>query len=223
MEFTLHQQLKHQYAGRRGKVEVIVGDYRIDAVRGKELIEIQYGSLAAIRRKIDALLTDGHRVRVVKPLVAHKTIIRQEQPDGPVISRRRSPKRGQLVDVFEELVYVARLLPHRQLTVDVPLVRVEEWRLPPKKTRRWRRRRAKFRVHDVRLLEIEQILSLRAPTDLLELVDMSQLPSPFHTGDLAEAIGRSRWEAQRAAYCLRESGAAQVVGKQRNTLMYKAA
>ena len=113
METSLHRQLKQHYACDDSQVEVACEGYRIDAIRGGRLIEIQHGSLAAIRDKIAALL-ENHRVTVVKPIVALKHLIKLDQRGGTVVDRRKSPKRGQLLDVFEELVYFTRVFPHRQ-------------------------------------------------------------------------------------------------------------
>ena len=76
METSLHRQLKQIYAddGVDAEIEKPLGNYRIDVVRDGELIEIQHGSLAAIRSKIAALLKK-HRVRVVKPIVSRKRLI----------------------------------------------------------------------------------------------------------------------------------------------------
>src|SRR6185312_1868014 len=68
METMLHRQLKALYAGKAARMEERVAGYRIDAVRGEQLIEIQHGGLAAIRTKIGRLLQE-HSVLVVKPLV----------------------------------------------------------------------------------------------------------------------------------------------------------
>ena len=43
---------------------------------------------------------------------------------------------------------------------------------------------------------------------------------PFSTIDLAQRLGRPVWFAQRVAYCLRKTGAARVVGKTGNRLVY---
>ena len=56
--------------------------------------------------------------------------------------------------------------------------------------------------------------------DLMRLLP-PKLPSPFHTGELAEALGAQRWVAQRIAYCLRKMGAAHQVGKQANAWLYE--
>ena len=105
METSLHRSLKQMYAPCESQTEVKLGSYRIDAVRDDELIEIQFASLSAIRPKIKDLLHKDHLVRVVKPVVVRKRIVRQKKPDGPILSRRLSPKRGELLDFFDELIY----------------------------------------------------------------------------------------------------------------------
>ena len=87
----------------------------------KRLVEIQHGSLAAIRDKVRRLLDDDHRVTVVKPIVARKRLIKRAAKGGEVVDRRFSPKRGRLFDLFDELVHFTRVFPHRRLILEVPL------------------------------------------------------------------------------------------------------
>jgi hypothetical protein len=218
MEFSLHRQLKEHYAGRGGLVEVARDGYRIDAVRGKRLIEIQHGSLAAIRQKVARLLATGSELHVVKPIVATKVIVKQKSRGGKVLHRRKSPKRGTLLDLFHELVYFTRVFPHERLTLEVPLVEIEEVRYPGHGRRRWRRD-GDFRIEDQRLVGILSHDRFRASTDLLRLLPRD-LPKPFHAGQLAENLAVDRWIAQRIAYCLRETGALVQAGKQGNAHLY---
>src|SRR5262245_26107867 len=140
METTLHRQLKEHYsAAVGGLVEQRVGRYRIDVVIGRELVEIQLASLSSIRDKIAALVK-RHDVRVVKPIVARKYLVKHQKAGGKIVSRRRSPKQGTVLDVFEELVHFTRVFPHRRLTLEVVLVEIEESRVPGHgRRRRWRR------------------------------------------------------------------------------------
>lgn len=73
METTLHRQLKEIYADGDAQLEAKLGSYRIDVRVGEELVEIQHGSLAAIRDKVASLVKE-YRVLVVKPLVVRKRI-----------------------------------------------------------------------------------------------------------------------------------------------------
>ena len=218
METSLHRQLKAHYAADASQQEVACEGYRIDAVRRGRLIEIQHGSLAAIRDKV-AVLLQRHRVLVVKPIVARKYLIKLDRRGGNVVHRRRSPKRGQMLDLFDELVYFTRVFPHPRLALEVPLVEVEELRYPGHGRRR-RRRARDFQIQDQRLLRIVQTHRFRTLADLRNVLPR-KLPATFHTRHVAEALQVPRWTAQRVCYCLRETGAIHVVGKQGNALLYR--
>ena len=218
METSLHKQLKELYASSAEQIETQLGSYRIDVHAGDELIEIQHGSLAAIRPKIRKLLQQ-HRVRVVKPIVAQKWLVRQEKKDGKVLGRRKSPKRGKLIEIFDELIYFRDLFPHQRLTLEVLMVDMEEWRYPGHGRRRRRRERDHV-VADQRLLEVREKYELVQAADLKKLLKV-RLPRTFHTGHIAEKLEISRWLAQRVAYCFRHAGTARQVGKAGNALLYE--
>jgi len=217
VEYSLHRELKSLYAAGESQTEVRLGAYRIDAVVDDELIEIQHGSLSAIRRKVAALL-ENHRVRVVKPIVAQKRLLKCKRAGGRVTSTRLSPKRGTLVDLFHELVYFTRVFPHPRLTLEVPLVELEERRYPGH-GRRWRRRANDHVVEDQRLVRVLETHEFHTASDLHRLLP-PDLPKTFHSAHLAEGLGIQRWIAQRIAYCLRETGSARDAGKQGNTRLY---
>ncbi len=220
METSLHRQLKEIYAedGVDAQIEKPLGNYRIDVVRNGELIEIQHGSLAAIRSKVASLLKK-HRVRVVKPIVARKRLIKQTRRGGKVVSRRLSPKKGTILDLFHELIYFTRIFPHRNLTLEAPLVEVEEWRFPGHGRRRWRRK-GDQQVEDQKLVRIERVYDFRTAADFLQLMP-ADLPLTFDTGHLAEGLGIDRSDAQRIAYCQRHIGAFHEVGKRGNARLYR--
>jgi hypothetical protein len=214
------------YAGELGRTEVRVGKFRVDAVAPKadgrsELIEIQHGSLWAIRDKVRQLLA-RHPVRVVKPIIRRKRLVTCSEAGGPVVGQRLSPRVGQFLELFDELIYFTQVLPHKNLTLDVPLVDIEEWRLPCDGRRGGRRRRwrKQFVVEDQKLLSIEATVQISAAADLRRLLTVVPT-TPFHTADLARALKVERWVAQRITYVLRKVGAAKTVGKQRGAWLYE--
>lgn len=225
METSLHRSLKQFYADETAATEVRLGRYRIDVVRtaddgSQELIEIQHGSLAAIRDKIAALAAK-HDVRVVKPIIARKTIVKRRRKGGKVVERRASPKRGRLLDLFDELIYFRRVFPLPRLTLDVVLVDVEEWRYPGVGRKRWRRPNS-FLIEDQKLLEVHETRTFRTGDDLAALLP-DDLPKPFHSGHVAAGLEIHRSTAQRIVYCLREMTIARQVGKSGNTRLYEFA
>jgi hypothetical protein len=218
METSLHRQLKAHYAPDGAQLEQRIGRYRIDVIDGDELIEIQLGSLSAIRDKI-AVLVKEHQVRIVKPIIACKYLVKQKCVGGQIVSRRRSPKQGTVLHLFEELVHFTRVYPHPRLVLEVVLVEVEEFRFPGHgRRRRWRRN--DHEVEDQRLVSVLSVEKFQTAADLCRLLP-PKLPTQFHTGHIAAGLGVERWIAQRMAYCLRETGAIKQVGKDRGAWLYK--
>jgi hypothetical protein len=220
METSLHQALKSRYGGDDDQIEVTLGKYRIDVISQGCLIEIQVAPLAAIRDKIRTLLKD-HRVVVVKPIIVQKMLVKRAKENGLVISRRRSPKRGTILDLFHELVHFTRVFPHERLTLEVPLIDIEEWRYPGHgRRRRWRRE--DYQMEDQKLIAVHETYCFHTAADLARLI-ARPLPRQFHTGHLAESLTVPRWMSQRIAYCLRQTSAVREVGKQGNTRLYEFA
>ena len=218
METSLHRQLKLLYAGEEGETEVRMGRYRIDAVVGDELVEIQHGGLGVIRDKIRTLVKK-HPVRVVKPIIANKLLVKLSSRGGKIVSRRKSPKRGTLLNLFDDLVHFTNVFPHRRLTLEVLLVDIEEYRYPGHgKRRRWRKN--DHTREDQHLVEVRETHLFRTASDLWKLAP-TNLPKPFHTGHLAEQLEIDRWIAQRMAYCFREMKVIRQVGKEGNALLYE--
>ncbi len=213
MESSLHRTLKERYADA-GRSEVALDGFRIDAVDPEgRLVEVQSGPLGPLRDKLRRLLP-GHRVRLIKPVALERRVVRRVRRDGPDLSGRKSPKRGQLIDVFDDLVGLAPVFPDENLRIEVLAVSIEEVRVP-------RRRAPYYDVVDRRLVAIEQTRSLERASDLWSLLPADcQGPDPFTTHDLARRLERPLAMAQRVAYCLRRSGAACVQSKRGNLLVY---
>ena len=87
METSLHRTLKERYAaGGSGRPEIVVDGFRVDAVdQAGRLIEVQSGALGPLRGKLRRLLPE-HRIRIVKPVVLKRRVIRKSTAPwaGPV-------------------------------------------------------------------------------------------------------------------------------------------
>jgi len=214
-EKPLHAALKTWYARPDDQFEVPVEGFVIDIVQNDLLVEIQTRNFAALKRKLVAL-TARHSVRLVYPIAREKWIVKLAGDGHSQLSRRKSPRRGTLEDVFAELVSFPTLLAHPNFSLEVLLIQEEEVRRYDG-TRGWRRRG--WITHERRLLQVVGQRLFETPADLGVLVPPT-LAEPFTTADLAAAIARPRRLAQRMAYCLREMDAITSVGKRGSAILY---
>jgi hypothetical protein len=219
METTLHRQLKAYFGSPGCQFEVRIGRFRIDVVNGDRLVEIQHSSLSSLRRKIAALL-ETHFVDVVKPLIVEKTLVMLNRKYGTVISVRRSPKHESFIDFADELIYFSSIFPHPRLRVLVPEIEIREIRFPGQGRRR-RKRAGDHQVQDRELVKINCTQVYATATDLLQ--NLPEISGPFDTQKLADALGVRRWQGQKLAYVLRQTGAIEMVGKIRNSKIYQPA
>ena len=219
-EGSLHAALKARYAaGIPGaRVEAVVDGFVVDVVGRDELVEIQTASFGSARRKLERLV-GSHRVVLVHPIAVERWLVHVD-PDGAVLRRRRSPKRGLPIDLFDELVHLPALVTHPSFRIELVLIREEEIRGPIPAGARYRYRRDWWRL-DRRLLDLTDTLRIDTPADLLALLP-GGLPEPFTTADIVATTGRSKRLAMRAVYCLERSGAIVRLGRSGRLVAYGA-
>ncbi len=215
-EKPLHAALKEYYALPGDQFEVPLEGFHIDLVRGGLLVEFQTGNFGAMKRKLAALLA-SHPVRLVYPIAAEKWIVKVDG-EGKTLSRRKSPKRGCVDDVFNELVYLPALLASDHFSLEVLMIQEEEARRHDK--RKWRR--AGWATAERRLIDVVDRWIFDRPADLADLLP-SNLPEEFTTADIATGLGKPISLAQKMAYCLRHSGALAATGKRGRSTLYRLA
>jgi hypothetical protein len=213
-EKPLHASLKSWYAQPGDLFETVVDGFVIDIVREGLLLEIQTGGFASIRSKL-ASLARAHRVRLIHPIAREKWIVKLAKDGGGAVTRRKSPKRGRVEDLFWEMVSFPQLLSHPNFSLEVVMTREEEARRYEGK-RRWRKRG--WAVVERRLLEVVDRRLFEEPAAWLALLPEGL--ESFTTGDLAEAKGIRQTLAQKMAYCLRKVGAIDLIGKRGRANLY---
>ena len=214
-EKSLHAKLKEWYSRPGDRFEEAIDGFHIDIVRDKLLIEIQTQQFSSIKRKLEALVKK-HTVRLVFPIARGKWIVRFAKDGTTLLGRRKSPKKGKIFHLFEELVSIPSLIKHRNFSIEVLFTLEEEIRRDDG-LGSWRRKG--FSIADHRLLEVTDSHLFERPPDFLAVIP-APMPEPFSTKDLAEITGNPRWIAQKAAYCLRKMGAIEAVGKSGNSVLY---
>jgi hypothetical protein len=214
-EGPLHAALKLWYAQPGDRFEVSVEGFVVDIVRDDLLVEIQTGNFSSIKSKL-ANLVQSHRVHLIYPIAQEKWITRLTKDDPKRVARRKSPKRGRLEDLFWSLVAIPQLLSNPNLSLEVVMIREEEARRYVGK-RAWRRRG--WSVEERRLLEVLDQRLFTKSSDWL--VFLPAALKSFTSKDLAEAMGVRRELAQKMAYCFRQMGIVEFIGKEGRANLYR--
>lgn len=214
-ERSLHSALKDWYARPGDRKEVEVDGFHIDILRQDLLVEIQTANFYSLKRKLN-MLTERYPLRLVYPIAQEKWIVRLAKDGMTRLGRRKSPKKGNIFHLFDELVSIPDVIKNPNFTMEVLLIQEEEVRCEDG-TGSWRR--GGLRIADHCLIDVLSQHLFKRPTDFLNLLP-SDLPEPFSTKELAEGIGQPRWVAQEMAYCLRHMGMIHIMGKNGNALLY---
>lgn len=128
-EKRLHRVLKRFVCEKIDEHEVRVGKYVADVLSERGITEIQTRSFRPLVPKIRYYLENtDYAITVLCPVIAEKTIFRMDRESGEVLSIKRSPKHGRVIDVLPELYWLGELLENDRLTVEVALIVAEEHR-----------------------------------------------------------------------------------------------
>lgn len=215
-ESSLHSAIKEWYFHEGDKLEARVGGYVIDIKRGNLLIEVQTANFSAIKAKLQHLL-NRHKVRVVYPIPKQKWIIHKSTTGEDTFGRRRSPRKGCLLDLFNELIRIPSLFYNDNLSIEVVLVEEEEiWRNDGRGT--WRRKGAS--IQDRKLIRVFERELFEHKTDFLKVLP-KDLPELFTNRNLAESLGIHISQSRRITYSLRKIGVIAQVGKNGNQMLFK--
>lgn len=204
------------YADPDGLTEVSVGGFVVDVVKEHQIVEIQTAHFYAIRQKLYRLI-DDYKVKLVYPIATTKWLIKIPDTAGGKIIRRKSPKKGKPIEVFNELVGLPKLIHSPNFTLELVMVELEEIRTyTGEKT--WRNHG--WTCTDRRLIRILQTITLRHPADFLPLLP-ENLPEPFTTADIANCAHIPRRLAQKCAYSLSKMGTISNIGKKGRSNLYR--
>ena len=214
-EHSLHSEIKEWYAVPGDRIEVKIDDFIIDIARGTLLIEIQTRNFSAIKRKLSNLV-ENHQVRLVHPIPERKWIVRVTET-GKIVGRRKSPRKGRLVDLFYELVSISDLIGNKNFSLEVLMIEEEEIRCNNGKGS-WRRKGVS--IKDAKMINVNSKLLFKNRGDFLAFLP-NNLRTPFTNRTLANQAGVSIPLARKITYCLRKMGAITNVGNKRRELMFQ--
>ena len=214
-EKSLHSSIKEWYAVPGDRLEVKVDKYIIDLVREDSLIEIQTRNFSAIGNKLRDLVK-YNKVMLVHPIAIEKYIVMIEGSEQ-VISRRKSPKKGKLTDLFDELVRIPDLMGSDNFILEILMTKEEEIRCKDGKGS-WRRKG--ISIVDRKLLEVTEKITFTEEKDFLRFLP-EELPEKFTNKDLAKTLKITVFKARKITYCFRKMKIIKEVGKVKNELIFE--
>ncbi len=182
-EKTLHATLKLWLDDDPAHHEVPLPQGSVaDIFDGERVTEIQTANFSGFRKKLEKLL-DAYPVTVVHPLVRVKWVSWIDPETGEIEKPRRSGRRGSFTDAGKQLIYVLPLLGHRNLTIKLVMLDVEEQRLLDG----WGNggKRGSHRAERLPLA-LGETVTLKDFTDYAALLP-SDLPMPFTAAEFGKA------------------------------------
>jgi uncharacterized protein (UPF0332 family) len=215
-EKSLHRTLKLLYAASPESVEVPKEGFICDAI-GKtgEVIEIQTGSFGPLKKKLAALTKLG-KVKLVHP-VAFSTIVEFYNAKGMLVSKKKSPKKGSIWEIFKSFLYAPALIQLRNLTVEIALVNITEKRVADG-TGSWFRKGV--RVDDRLFESLEGAVTLSRTADYRCFIPFTK-DEAFTVKELAKKAHIRETLAKKMLWVLTKAGFVERTGKQGNAILYK--
>jgi hypothetical protein len=214
-EFSLHSEIKKIYSLPGDQFEVKLGNYIVDILREKLVIEVQTKNFSALKEKLQ-VLTEKHQVRLVYPLPEKKWIT-QVTKNHMVLNTRKSPRKGKLTDLFRELVMIPHMIGEENFSLEVLLIDEEEVRCDDGKGS-WRRKGVS--IKERKLLKVNDRILFQTKADYLKILP-EDLNEVFTNKELAKLSKISVRTACQITYCLIKSEAIRLVRKNGRQLVFQ--
>ena len=197
-ESSLHKTLKFRYSGG-GSTEEEVAGFVADGINPDgEIVEIQIGSFAPLKKKM-AAFTSRAKVNIIHPIIIKKYIELYDKK-GKLLYRRKSPRQGSEYDLFNNLLYAPELVLIPDLRIELALVDVLEKRIRDGKGS-WRRKGAS--IKDRELAAWHGCLYLNSPADYHRFIPFAD-SEEFTAAQLAEKAGIDAGLAGKTVYVLKK-------------------
>ena len=215
-EQSLHAAVKQWYAGKNSLLEAKLEGYFIDILNDNEVIEIQTRNFGSIKKKLD-YLTDKYPVKLVYPIPTKKWIVHYTEDMTKQIRKRRSPKKGKLTDLFDELIRIPHIVKKKNFCMEVLFHEQEEIRCDDGKGS-WRRKGVS--IKDRRLVKVSDTLTFKKPGDYRRFIP-GDIAASFTNKQLASSCKIPVEKARKLTYCLDKIGVITKTGKKGNAIIYK--
>ncbi|MBP5569016.1 MAG: hypothetical protein J6X54_07320 [Treponema sp.] len=202
-ESSLHNSLKLYYANKfNGLTEVQKDGHIYDVIASNgHIYEIQTKNLSALLPKIQDTIKRKNKITIVHPLIITNKIYLTDE-NGELISKRKSPKKGCIYDLFNELTKIYPVLLNKYFSLEVVLIDMIEHRIRTSNEVQSKNQRRRYKKNwlkvNKRLENIIQTITFKTKKDYLTLLPKA-LPQEFSAKELKKALQADKTIPSRAA------------------------
>lgn len=215
-EKTLHAVLKNYIDPDEDHQEIPIDNYVADIYHDGRITEIQTAHMDAMRARLRCFLPQ-YPVRIVYPVPAEKWIIWVDPDTGELLKKNRSPLRGSFYHAFRELYRIRPFLLDPNLSFELMLIDLDEYRLLDGWSRDRKRGSHRYDRIPVRLRDR---MVLTCPQDYMQFVP-ADLEEPFTSAEFAKAVGFRKKGFSTVLLILTEAGVVERIGKRGNSWLYR--
>lgn len=215
-EKTLHAVLKDYYAPSKDMQEYPIDGYVADIYTGFEIWEIQTGSFAPMRGKLQCFLPN-HPVTIVCPIPRIKYLSWINEETGECSKPRKSTVKGSVYRAFYELYKIKPFLDDPNLRFCFPYLEIREYRLLNGWSKDKKKGSCRYDRIPVSLLDE---VNLRCKEDYLQLIP-DGLTEPFTAREFGKAVKERKETAARVLHILHYLNLVERCGKSGHSYLYK--
>ncbi len=215
-ERTLHQILKYYFEPDDRFHEVKVGRYVADICRDGSITEIQTRAFRSLRGKLKAY-SGKYCTNIVYPIAVKKHLSWVSPETGEIMSRRKSPKKGQPSDILYELYALRPNMPLDKVKFTLVLCEMEEFKLLNGYGEDRKKRAVRFERIPT---ELYDIITFETVTDYTVLIP-PPLGESFTASEFAKAAKMTRRTAGYAIQTLISLGVIEHTDTVKRTYIYR--
>lgn len=215
-EHTLHRVIKFYLSEDVCNHEIKIGKMYADVVINGKIFEIQTKAFNAMRKKLEVFL-QNHDVTIIYPMALNK-IVYLTNDYGELMSMKKSPKHAKPLEIMWELYKIKSFLKNPNLHFEIILLDIDEYRLQKPKT--WSSRKGYIRENQIPK-KINEIISIKKPSDFKKLLPINNLPNIFDSKIFAKQTKLTIKKATTALNVLTYLDVVKRIGKEKNSYLYE--
>ena len=185
-EKSVHAVLKNYYAPSKDALEVAVNGFVADIcdTASNSISEIQTRQFYSMKNKLKAFLPEFD-VTIIYPVALGKYVYNIDPDSGSVLSKRKSPKKRSIYEIFVEMYGIRDFIRDPHLHFKIVTLDVEEYRYKGLSEQHGRKTRILSDTVPVRILEE---IDIYEPRDLIMFLP-EELGNEFTRSSLAATAG----------------------------------